>query len=407
MDAFETLEARGFVQQCTDAERVRKLLSEGPVTYYVGFDPTAASLHVGHLLQVMAMAWLQRAGHRPIAIVGGGTAHVGDPSGRTELRQMLSSEDIAANTEALKRQLERFLVLDGERGLMVDNAEWLLELQYIPFLREIGRHFSVNRMLSMEAYKLRLERGLSFIEFNYQLLQAYDFLELYRRYGCALQIGGDDQWGNILAGTDLIRRVTQGEAHGLTTPLLTTASGAKMGKTAAGAVWLDPDRFPPFDFYQYWLNVDDRDVGRFLRLYTFLPLDEIARLEALEGAHIREAKRVLAREMTTLVHGSDAAAQAEAAAAAMVGGTAAAELPTHTLVGEEDRKLVVALADSGLCKSRGEARRLIVGGGVRVNGERVQDPDYVLSPGDLGTEGAVVRVGKKRAARLVQGGTGA
>lgn len=402
MDAFETLEARGFVQQCTDPNRVRAALNEGRVTYYVGFDPTADSLHVGHLLQAMAMSWLQRAGHRPIAVVGGGTAMVGDPSGKSELRQMLSEEDVRTNALALKRQLERFVVLDGERGLMVDNADWLLELKYIPFLREIGRHFSVNRMLSMEAYKLRLERGLSFIEFNYQLLQAYDFLELNRRHGCTLELGGDDQWGNILAGADLVRRMEQREAFGLTTPLITTASGEKMGKTAAGALWLDPARTPPFDFFQYWLNVDDRDVGRFLRLYTFLPLDRIASLDALEGAEIREAKRVLAREVTTLVHGADAAEHAEAAAAAMVEGTAAADLPTHTITSDEETKLVVALAESGLCKSRGEARRLIAGGGVRVNNEKVDDVEYDLSPADLADGGAVLRAGKKRAVRIVR-----
>lgn len=404
MEAFETLEARGFVQQCTDADGLRRQLAEGQVTFYVGFDPTADSLHVGHLLQIMAMAWLQRAGHRPIAVVGGGTAMVGDPSGKTELRQMLTEARIAENAQALKAQLSRFLVLDGQQGFMVDNAEWLLGLQYIPFLREIGRHFSVNRMLSAEAYKLRLEKGLSFIEFNYQLLQAYDFLELYRRHRCTLQLGGDDQWGNILAGTDLVRRLEQADVQGLTTPLLTTATGEKMGKTAKGAVWLDPGRCSPFDWYQYWLNVDDRDVGRFLRLYTFLPLDEVTRLEALQGADIREAKRVLAQQTTTLVHGEEAMRQAEAAAAAMVSGAAAADLPTHIVTDlAGDLRLVVLMADSGLTKSRGEARRLIQGGGVQLAGERVTDPEAVLAPGDLQGDGALVRVGRKRAVRLVAG----
>jgi len=402
MQGLEALEARGFVQQCTDLERVREALSEGPVTYYVGFDPTAPSLHVGHMLPVMAMAWLQRAGHRPIAIVGGGTARVGDPSGKTELRRMLSDEEVEHNSRAIARQLEQFLQLDGDRGLLVDNADYLLELRYIPFLRDIGRHFSVNRMLSMEAYKLRLERGLSFIEFNYQLLQAYDFLEMYRKHGCTLQLGGDDQWGNIIAGADLVRRVEQGEVFGLTTPLITTASGAKMGKTAAGAVWLDPALTPVFDFHQYWINVDDRDVGRFLRLYTFLPLERIAELEALEGADIREAKRVLAREVTTLVHGAEEAERAEAAAAAMVAGAAAEDLPTHRIPDDEGAKLIIALADSGLCKSRGEARRLVAGGGVRVNGVKIDDVDYVLGPEDLGEEGAVLRAGKKRAVRVIR-----
>lgn len=402
MRGLETLEARGFVQQCTDLDRVREALAQGPVTYYVGFDPTAPSLHVGHLLPVMAMAWLQRAGHRPIAVVGGGTAMVGDPSGKTEMRRLLSEEEIRHNADAIARQLGRFLQLDGDRGLTVNNADYLLELKYIPFLRDIGRHFSVNRMLTMEAYKLRLERGLSFIEFNYQLLQSYDFLELYRRYGCILQLGGDDQWGNIIAGADLIRRAEQGEAYGLTTPLITTSTGDKMGKTAAGAVWLDPTLTSPFDFHQYWLNVDDRDVGRFLRLYTFLPLDRVLELEALEGADIREAKRVLAREVTALVHGIEEAERAEAAATAMVAGAAAADLPTHRITDDEGAKLIVALADSGLCKSRGEARRLVAGGGVRVNGVKIDDVEHILGPDILSGDGAVLRVGKKRAVRVVR-----
>ena len=295
MNPFDILRERGLIQQCTGEAEVRAAFDAGPVTFYAGFDPTSDSMHIGHLLPVMAMAWLQRAGHRPIAVVGGGTAMVGDPSGKTELRQMLSEDDIRANSEALQEQLSRFLVLDGEKGLMVNNAEWLMQLQYIPFLREVGRHFSVNRMLAMDAYKQRLERksGLSFIEFNYQLLQAYDFLALYRTHGCTLQMGGDDQWGNILAGTDLIRRMEQGEAWGLTFPLITTASGAKMGKTAAGAVWLDANRLAPFDYFQHWLNVADTDVGRFLRLYTFLPINEVQKLEALQGAGDGALERVL------------------------------------------------------------------------------------------------------------------
>lgn len=400
MDALGNLEQRGFVQQCTGLEDLRALLSEGPVTYYVGFDPTADSLHVGHLLQLMAMSWLQRAGHRPIAVVGGGTVQVGDPSGRTELRQMLGQEEISANVACLRRQIEQYLVLDGERGLLVDNAEWLMELQYIPFLRDIGRHFSVNRMIAAEAYKQRLERGLSFIEFNYQILQSYDFLELYRRHGCRLQIGGDDQWGNILPGSDLIRRVEGDDrVHGLTTPLLTTASGAKMGKTAKGAVWLDPAKTSEFDWYQYWINVDDRDVGRFLRLYTFLDLDEVVRLEALQGADIREAKRVLARETTALVHGQAAADRAEQAARSMVAGAASADLPTYTL--GDDLRLLAVVAGAGLTKSKGEARRVIKGGGVRVDGEKILDPEWTVEPTAVGPEGLVVRVGKKRAARVV------
>jgi len=399
MGALETLEARGFVKQLTHDEEIRAALGDGPVTFYIGFDPTADSLHVGHLVQVMAMAFLQRAGHRAVAVVGGGTARVGDPSGKTELRQMLSEEQIGTNTAALKRQLARFISFDDGRAELADNASWLMELGYISFLRDIGRHFSVNRMLAAEAYKQRLEKGLSFIEFNYQLLQAYDFLQLHRTHGCRLQVGGDDQWGNIVAGVDLIRRLEATQAWGLTTPLLTTASGAKMGKTARGAVWLDAEKVSPFDYWQYWYNSDDRDVGRFLRLFTFLDEGRIAELEALTGPRINEAKRVLANEATTLAHGADAAAQAEAAAQAMVGSQASDDLPTHEV--HEEAPLYVLLADSGMAKSRGEARRLVKQGGVRLQGEKVVDAEQVIVLADLAGDGVVLRVGKKRAVRLV------
>jgi tyrosyl-tRNA synthetase len=406
MNPLETLRARGFVQQITHEDELAECLGRGasdPVTYYAGFDPTADSLHVGHLLPVMAMAWLQRGGHRPIAVVGGGTAMVGDPSGKTELRKMLTREDIGRNVLALRSQLNRFLDVsetgDGGTGLLVDNGDWLLELNYIDFLRDIGREFSVNRMLAAEAYKMRLEKGLSFIEFNYQLLQSYDYLELYRRHGCTLQIGGDDQWGNIVAGVDLVRRKTGERVFGLTQPLITTASGAKMGKTAKGAVWLDPNRTPSFDFYQYWLNVEDDDVVKLLKLYTFLDLDRIAELATLTGPAIREAKRVLAQEVTTLVHGADAAREAERGAKAMVAGAASADLPTHAIA--ESTLLVAVLADAGLTKSNGEGRRLIKGGGVKLDNEKVSDPETTVSPDDLGDEGLVARVGKKRAVRIV------
>ncbi|TNE90168.1 MAG: tyrosine--tRNA ligase [Deltaproteobacteria bacterium] len=406
MNPLDVLKARGFVQQCTGEEAVREALSSSTVTYYVGFDPTADSLHVGHLLPIMAMAHLQRGGHRPIAVVGGGTASVGDPSGKTEMRKMLSRADIDANALAMKAQIERFLVLDGDKGLMVNNADWLLELNYIGFLREIGRHFSVNRMLAAEAYKQRLERGLSFIEFNYQLLQAYDFLELFRRNGCTLQMGGDDQWGNILAGTDLTRRMEQAEVHGLTFPLITTADGKKMGKTEGGAVWLDPSKTSPFDYFQYWLNVDDRDVGRLLKLYTFLPLDRIAELEKLAGPDIREAKRVLAREQTTLVHGAEACASAEAAGHAMVEARASEDLATHAVSAEDlaaGYGVIAALADSGLCKSRGEARRAIQGGGVRLDNEKVSDIEALIPADAAAGDGVVLRFGKKRVVRIIAG----
>jgi tyrosyl-tRNA synthetase len=403
MDAWETLVSRGFVQQCTGADAVRAALRSGQVTVYAGFDPTADSLHVGHLLPVMALAWLQRFGHRPIAVVGGGTAMVGDPTGKTEMRLLLDEATIAVNLQAQKRQLEHFLVLDGERGLMVDNAEWLLRLQYIPFLRDIGRLFSVNRMLATEAYKQRLERGLSFIEFNYQVLQAYDFLELYRRHGCTLQIGGDDQWANILAGTELIRRIEGVDAHGLTQPLILTAAGEKMGKTAGNAVWLDPAKLSPFDFYQYWINVDDRDVGRFLRLYTFLPLEEIGELEALEGADLRQAKRVLAWQSTMLVHGEAEARAAEQAAQAMVAGEAVGELPSLRVAKADlagGLRITAVLVEAGLAKSRGEARRLIENAGVSLNNARVDDAEGVITAAQVGA-GVVLRVGKRRAVRVL------
>ena len=403
MNAFETLRARGFVQQCTGEEALAAAFQTGQVSFYVGFDPTGDSLHVGHLMPVMAMAWLQRAGHKPVAVVGGGTAMVGDPSGKSEMRQMLTQETIEENSRNYREQLSRILALDGENGLlMVNNADWLLGLNYIQFLREIGKLFSVNRMLAAEAYKQRLKIGLSFIEFNYQILQAYDFLELYRRHGVTLQLGGDDQWGNILAGTDLIRRVKSGrDAFGLTTPLITTASGAKMGKTAKGAVWLDAKRCTPFDYYQYWLNVDDADVVRFLKLYTFLPLEEIADLAKLEGADIRKAKRVLARESTTLIHGQQAMEQAEAAAKAMVAGAASSDMPAFTVDLSGDCRLISILAAAGMNKSSSEGRRLIKGGGVKFDGKKVTSHDFEVTADMLCGEGAVVRIGKKRALRLL------
>lgn len=396
-DAFAHLERRGYLKQCTHPSELRAALSAGPVTFYTGFDPTATSLHAGSMFPLMVMANLQRFGHKVIALVGGGTARIGDPTGRTELRQMLSDDDIARNSAGLRVQMQRFLTLDGEAGILVDNADWLLGLQYIPFLRDIGRQFSVNRMLAAEAYKQRLERGLSFIELNYQILQAYDFLELYRRYGCRLQVGGDDQWGNIVAGVDLVRRVEQAEVWGFTSPLLTTASGAKMGKTAAGAVWLDADHTSPFDYWQFWYNVDDKDVVRLLNLYTFLPDAEIARFADVRGAELRDAKRLLANEATAIAHGAEAAAAAEAAARAMVGGTAASELPTVAL--SEPTRLVVALELAGVVKSRSEGRRLVDQGGVTIDGVRATEPDGVVDPGP---GGAVVRVGKKRAVRFVR-----
>lgn len=405
MHVLDELAARGFIKQCTDLESLRAHLDAGPVTYYAGFDPTADSLHVGNLLPMMMMAHLQRAGHLPIAVVGGGTGMVGDPSGKTEARRLLDAETIRYNMSRQRVQLERFLDLSEGRGRLIDNGEWLLELQLIPFLRDIGACFSVNRMLTAEGYRQRLERGLSFIEFNYQILQAYDFLVLFQRFGCTLQVGGDDQWGNLLAGVDLIRRKTEGHAHALTLPLLTTATGEKMGKTHAGAVWLDGGRFSPFDMYQFWYNVDDRDVGRFLRLYTFLPLDEIGRLEELHGAELREAKRVLAWEVTRLVHGEEAAEAARKGAGAMVANDASADLPTHVVPAAQlaaGVRLANVIAEAGLAKSASDARRLLEGGGVKVGEARVDDPKAMLSADDVG-DGLVIRVGKQRAVRIIPG----
>src|SRR2546428_6335369 len=332
-NAFDTLQARALVQQVTHRDVLRQRLDTEQVTFYIGYDPTARSLHIGNLLTIMAMVHMQRAGHRPLVIVGGGTAMVGDPSGKTEMRQMLSQDTIAQNVQALRGQLQRYLALEGDNGAIVmNNADWLAELKYIDFLRDIGRHFSVNRMLAFEAYKQRMETGLSFLEFNYQLLQSYDFLVLFQRYGCVLQMGGDDQWGNMVAGVELIRRVADGEAFAMTFPLLTTASGQKMGKSAAGAVWLDAELTSPYEFYQFWINVDDRDVQRFLKYYTLLPLEEITRLGALQGAELRQAKEALAFEVTALTHGVDAARAAQNTAHALFDGEGGLERVPETAI---------------------------------------------------------------------------
>ena len=404
-NVFDVLKERGFIAQATDEDAIRRWLSGQGITFYIGYDNTALSLHAGSLVPTMAMMHLQRAGHRPIALVGGGTTMVGDPSGRTELRQLLDEETIRANGRAIHSQLNRYLHFDAGQAISVDNADWLLDLNYIAFLREIGRHFSVNRMLAAEAYQLRLERGLSFIEFNYQLLQAYDFLHLFRTYNCTMQMGGDDQWGNILAGVDLIRRVEGKEAHAMTFPLLTTASGAKMGKTAAGAVWLDAELFSPYSFYQYWVNCDDRDVERFLKLFTFLPMDEIACLSALQGADLREAKQVLAYEATKITHGLEEAERAQAAAHAAFNRDGDPDaIPTTALPAGRLREGVAVLevfVEVGLAPSRREARRMMEQGGVYVNDQRIQDPEALLTESDITAEGILLRAGKKKHRRLL------
>jgi tyrosyl-tRNA synthetase len=405
MDVIDTLMARGLIAQTSGIPALREAFSAGPVTFYIGFDPTADSLHVGHLVPVMAAAWLQRMGHRPIFIIGGGTAMIGDPSGRTEARQMLDQATIHRNGERFREQLQRFVTQGGDNGLILtNNADWLLGLELIPFLRDIGSHFSVNRMLTAEGNRIRMEKGLSFLEFNYQILQGYDFLELYRRHGCTLQVGGDDQWSNMLAGTELIRRVEGKDSHILTVPLVTTASGQKMGKTLGGAVWLDAAKTSPFDLYQYWLNVDDRDVVRFLKMYTLLSLQRIAELAALEGAEIREAKHVLAREFTALVHGSDEAEKAERGARAMASGAASADLPTFAVDAvrrAEGVKWWTILADAGLVKSRSEAKQKVVEGAVKLDHDKLTLDDAV--PVDLGADGRVLRLGKSKAVRVVPG----
>ena len=396
MNAIDTLTARGFIKTHTDLDALREAMASGPITFYVGFDPTGDSLHIGHLLPVMAMAHLQQAGHKPIVVLGGGTAMVGDPSGKDKTREILTPAKIRSNLESMRVQFGRFLDLDGCE--VVDNAEWLMGLGYIHFLRDVGKHFSVNKMMSAEGIRQRLERnqGLSFIEFNYHLLQSYDFLVLHDKYGCTLQLGGDDQWFNILGGVELIRRERQKSAHALTIPLLQTADGKKMGKTEKGATWLDPNQCSPYDYFQYWVNVHDADVGRFLRLYTFLPIDEIQALESLEGAQIRDAKQVLAFEATALAHGEAEAQKARAAAQAAFSGGVSVDMPSHAV--QFPVNILDALVATGLCKSKGDARRQIQQGAVRLGADRdlqVSDVNHSL---DLET---VLWKGKKNCFRLV------
>jgi len=404
--AFDTLKERGFIAQTNDEAAIRAAL-EKPLSYYIGFDPTASSLHCGSLVPIMAMAHLQRAGHKPVGLVGGGTAMVGDPSGKTEMRKMLSFEDISANGRGILGQIQRYLNLDGTAGMSVNNADWLLKLNYIDFLRDIGRYFRVNEMIRADAYRARLEReeGLSFIEFNYQLLQAYDYLQLFERHGCVLQMGGDDQWSNILAGTDLIRRKHAKQAFCITFPLLTTARGEKMGKTAAGAIWLDAERTTPYEFYQYWVNTDDRDVSKFLALFTFLPMAEVERLGAAQGAELNASKEVLAYEATKLCHGQQAADDARAAAKAAFGGGGDLSAMPSTTVEKGRLEAGIALLDlfveTGLTPSKGEARRLVQQGGAYVNDVVVSDVQAKVTGADLKDGTILLRSGKKKYHRVV------
>jgi tyrosyl-tRNA synthetase len=409
--AFEVLKSRGFVSQCSDEAAVARLLDGGQVTYYIGFDPTASSLHVGNLLQLFSMSHLQRAGHRPIALIGGGTCRIGDPSGKTEARPILPVETINANAQAFQSQIGRFLDFGEGRGLMENNADWLAGLNYLDFLREIGRHFSVNRMLSFETYKMRLETGLSFIEFNYQILQSYDYLVLYRRHGCRLQMGGDDQWGNIVAGMDLIRRVEAIEAFALTTPLVTRSDGQKMGKSEKGALYLDSGLVSPYEFYQYWLNIPDADVGKFLRLFTYLDLAEIADLAQLKDKEINRAKERLALELTGIVHGTQEARKAAETSRAVFRGQGAAldAMPSATLAAADLAKGIPSTTlwvISGLASSTSEARRLISQGGAMLNGEKVATVDFAVTPQNLrigadGKQELMLQAGKKRFFRFI------
>ena len=420
-DPIDLLRERGFIQQCTDEAALRERMGRESVSFYVGVDPTGPSLHIGHLVPIYAMAHLHRAGHRPILLMGGGTAKIGDPSGKTEMRPMLSSDKINANILRIEPQLGRLIDLNDPRVITANNADWLEGLAYIDFLRDIGRHFSVNRMLSFEAYKQRMEKGLSFLEFNYQLLQSYDFLELYRRYGCILQIGGDDQWGNIVAGAELIRRADGGEAYGLTMPLITRSDGRKMGKTEKGALFLDPKLTSPYDFYQYWRNIADDDVEKFLLTFTFLDARECRELGAVKAAAANESKKRLAFEVTRLLHGEEEAERAASAARAAFGGGAgaaggAAEGPS--VAGAADREGMPAtaiprneiagglkaadlFARTDLCSSKSEARRLIQQGGARINDKKIDDLDFVVDLTQAPEGEIILKAGKKRFHRVL------
>ena len=407
MNAYDILKERGFIKQVTFEEDLYKAFDEGMVSFYVGFDPTADSLHIGHYIPIMAMAHLQKAGHKPFALMGGGTGMIGDPSGKSDLRKVLTVEDIDNNVAHIKAQMANFLDFDESKpnsAVIVNNADWLRDLNYIGFLRDVGALFSVNRMLTAECYKQRLERGLTFLEFNYMLMQSYDFLELNHRYGVTLQCGGDDQWSNMLSGADLIRRKDRKDAFALTFQLLLTHDGRKMGKTEKGALWLDPDKCSPYDFYQYWRNVDDADVERCLGLLTFLPMDQVRRLGALRDSAINEAKRVLAFEVTKNVHGEEEARKAQQAAEALFGGGAAGgSVPTTEIdpaeLAEENR-LIAWVARVGLCKSNGEARKTLQQGGLSVNDEKIVDPEARITPEMLSGDGLLIRKGKKSYHRL-------
>jgi tyrosyl-tRNA synthetase len=399
-NVFDVLKERGYVEQSTNENEVRAMLGKAPVTFYIGFDPTADSLHVGHFIQIMVMMHLQKAGHRPLALVGGATGAIGDPSGRTDMRKMLTQKDVDHNVACFKKQFARFLDFEGENGAMIiNNADWLLDLNYLQFITEYGKYFSVNRMLTAECFKSRLEKGLTFLEFNYMLMQSYDYLELYRRYGCMLQMGGNDQWSNILSGADLIRRVEGQPAHALTFKLLVTSAGKKMGKTESGAVWLDPQKTTPYEFYQYWRNIDDADVGNCLALLTFIPMDEVKRLTAFQtGKEINHAKEILAYTLTELVHGKNEADKAQEAARALFGGDGISEnMPAKTITKTEliGMDILTLLTTCELISSNSEGRRLIKDGGIYLNSQRVSDFAQNICEADLKDNKLMLRKGKK------------
>ena len=404
MTVYEELVARGLIAQVTDEEEIKELINNGKATFYIGFDPTADSLHVGHFMALCLMKRLQMAGNKPIALIGGGTGMIGDPSGRTDMRQMMTPETIQHNCDCFKKQMSRFIDFSDGKALMVNNADWLLDLNYVELLREVGPHFSVNRMLTAECYKQRMERGLSFLEFNYMIMQSYDFYMLFQKYGCNMQFGGDDQWSNMLGGTELIRRKLGKDAYAMTINLLLNSEGKKMGKTQSGAVWLDPNKTSPFEFYQYWRNVSDADVLKCLRMLTFLPLEEINAMESWEGSQLNEAKNILAYELTKLVHGEEEADKAREASLALFSTGSAANMPTEEITEADFRDgkidILQLLVAAGLTASRSEARRAVEQGGVTVNGEKVTDIHTAYEAADFDEE-FVLKKGKKKFCKIV------
>ena len=402
-NVLDTLLERGYIKQFTHEEETRELLEKEKITFYIGFDPTADSLHVGHFITMMFMAHMQRAGHRPIAFIGGGTAMVGDPSGKTDMRKMLTKEEIENNVASIKKQMEKFIDFSDDKAILANNADWLLKLNYVDFLREVGVHFSVNRMLTAECFKQRLEKGLSFLEFNYMLMQGYDFYVLNQKYNCKMELGGDDQWSNMIAGVELVRRKAQGQAMAMTCTLLTNSQGQKMGKTVGGALWLDPKKTSPYDFYQYWRNVDDADVEKCLRLLTFVPMDEIKKLAALEGAAINEAKKVLAFEVTKLIHGEEEAKKAQSAAESLFGaGGNMDNVPTVKIENEQVGSLLLDILVAGkIIPSKAEGKRLVQQGGLSLNGEKVTDIKRTLNKEDFEDGVALIKRGKKNFNKII------